>query len=153
MYIPIFGLRVRPFFEVSSWCSNGIQPIHACSSNPSDIRKECEHLKANLLDRLRQIFFTASINTYYGSFIPCCFSQVLFILKQFTTQCIEISLIFRQNWCMIGGGISSLGLSFLLEALFFLLLIWFLCATVISCIELFCIQAFGNGLIMTGTWL
>lgn len=54
---------------------------------------------------------------------------------------------------MIGGGISSLGLSFLLEALFFLLLIWYLYATVISCIELFCIQALGNGLIMTGTLL
>ncbi|CAG9773024.1 unnamed protein product [Ceutorhynchus assimilis] len=75
LYVPIFGSKVRPFFEVSSWCSNGIQPIHACSSNPSDIRRECELLKVNLLDRLRQIFFTAAINAYYGCFIPCCFAQ------------------------------------------------------------------------------
>ncbi|KAL1509443.1 hypothetical protein ABEB36_004178 [Hypothenemus hampei] len=75
LYIPIFGLKIRPFFEVSSWCSNGIPPIHACSPNPVDVRRECEHLKANIFDRLRQIFFTATINAYYGSFIPCCFAQ------------------------------------------------------------------------------
>ncbi|XP_066147574.1 transmembrane protein 39A [Euwallacea fornicatus] len=75
LYIPIFGFKIQPFFEISNWCSNGIPPIHACSSNPAEIRKECEHLKSNFLDRLRQVFFTAAMNAYYGSFIPCCFSQ------------------------------------------------------------------------------
>ncbi|ENN72663.1 hypothetical protein HUJ04_006712 [Dendroctonus ponderosae] len=83
LYIPIFGLKIRPFFEVSTWCSNGVQPLHACSSNPSDIRIECEHLKANFLDRLRQIFFTAAVNSYYGSFIPCCFSQSELVYERY----------------------------------------------------------------------
>jgi len=74
VYLVLFGFQIRPFFEVASWCSNGIPAIHACSSNPNDIRKECEHLRFNLNDRVRQILFTSVINAYYGGWIPCAFA-------------------------------------------------------------------------------
>ncbi|XP_050293250.1 transmembrane protein 39A isoform X2 [Anthonomus grandis grandis] len=75
IYIPMFGMQIRPFFEIRAWCSNGIPPLHACNTSPADVRLECEHLKTNFLDKLRQIFFTATMNAYYASFIPCCFAQ------------------------------------------------------------------------------
>ncbi|KAF7266076.1 hypothetical protein GWI33_020587 [Rhynchophorus ferrugineus] len=85
VYVILFGLQVRPFFETVSWCSNGIPPIHACSSNPSDIRKECELLKSNFNDRIKQICFTSAVNAYYGGFVPFCFAQP--------------QLVFDKNWC------------------------------------------------------
>lgn len=101
---------------MSNWCSNGIHPIHACSSNPIEIRKECELLKCNLLDRLRQIFFTASVNAYYGSFIPCCFSQVNIVTQiEFPVLTVVHSSL---SWSMTDGGtLSMVFLSFL--AVFF----------------------------------
>lgn len=51
-------------------------PLHACSSNPSEIRLEVEELKMNFNSRVKQILFNSVLNAYYAGFIPCCFAQV-----------------------------------------------------------------------------
>ncbi|XP_030756361.1 transmembrane protein 39A-A isoform X2 [Sitophilus oryzae] len=86
VYVILFGTQVRPFFETVSWCSKGRPPIHACSSNPLDVRRECEHLKSNFNDRIKQICFTSIVNAYYGGFIPFSFAQP--------------QLVFDRNWCL-----------------------------------------------------
>ncbi|XP_060526720.1 transmembrane protein 39A-A isoform X2 [Cylas formicarius] len=75
VYLILFGCKIRPIFEGMTWCSDGKPPLHACSSNAIEIRKEAENLRNNFNDRLRQILFSAVVNAYYGGFIPCCFAQ------------------------------------------------------------------------------
>lgn len=77
VYLILFGLTVAPFFELVNWSSEAqIPPLHACSSNPGDIRKEVENLKTSFNMRMKQILFNSILNAYYAGFIPCCFAQV-----------------------------------------------------------------------------
>ncbi|XP_056637192.1 transmembrane protein 39A [Diorhabda carinulata] len=74
IYLILFGFNIHPFFEVVKWNSTR-PPLHACSSNAVDIRKEVENLIANFNCRMKEILFSAVCNAYYGGFIPCCFAQ------------------------------------------------------------------------------
>lgn len=77
MYLILFGLNVAPLFELVNWGTDTqIPPLHACSSNPVDIRKEVENLKTSFNMRMKQILFNSILNAYYAGFIPCCFAQV-----------------------------------------------------------------------------
>lgn len=70
-------MNVAPFFELVNWSTEAqIPPLHACSSNPADIRKEVENLKTSFNMRMKQILFNSILNAYYAGFIPCCFAQV-----------------------------------------------------------------------------
>lgn len=75
VYLILFGFNIMPFFEVSSWTTESIPPLHACSHNPIEIRAEVENLKTNFNNRMKQILFSSIINSYYAGFIPCCFAQ------------------------------------------------------------------------------
>ncbi|XP_023020616.1 transmembrane protein 39A [Leptinotarsa decemlineata] len=74
MYFIPFGFNIHPFFELINW-SSATPPLHACSSEPSEIRKEVTSLITNFNCRLKEILFCAILNAYYAGFIPCCFAQ------------------------------------------------------------------------------
>lgn len=76
IYIILFGFNICPFFELVNWTTGAPPPLHACSCNATDIRREVESLKTNFNNRMKQILFSAILNAYYAGFIPCCFAQV-----------------------------------------------------------------------------
>ncbi|KAG5876130.1 hypothetical protein JTB14_007537 [Gonioctena quinquepunctata] len=74
IYFILFGLNIHPFFELVNW-SSSTPPLHACSSDASEIRKEVASLTLNFNCRMKEILFCAILNAYYAGFIPCCFAQ------------------------------------------------------------------------------
>lgn len=75
VYLILFGFTITPFFELVSWNSDGLPPMHACTSNAADIRAEVENLKSNFNGRMKQILFSSVLNAYYAGLVPCCFAQ------------------------------------------------------------------------------
>jgi hypothetical protein len=75
VYLILFGCRITSFFELVTWNSSSLPPLHACRSNASEVREEVENLKTNFNNRMKQILFSSVLNAYYTGFIPCCFAQ------------------------------------------------------------------------------
>ncbi|XP_063906431.1 transmembrane protein 39A [Zophobas morio] len=75
VYLILFGCKITPFFELVTWNTSSIPPLHACRSNATEVRQEVENLKTNFNSRVKQILFSSIINAYYAGFIPCCFAQ------------------------------------------------------------------------------
>ncbi|XP_044261959.1 transmembrane protein 39A-like [Tribolium madens] len=75
VYLILFGCKVTAFFELVTWNSSSIPPLHACRSNASEVREEVENLKTNFNNRMKQILFSSVVNAYYTGFIPSCFAQ------------------------------------------------------------------------------
>lgn len=76
MYLILFGFQIKPFYDVFTWNSKVTPPLHACTNNASEIRKEVENLKTNFNNRMKQILFNSILNAYYAGFTPCCLAPV-----------------------------------------------------------------------------
>ncbi|XP_022904206.2 transmembrane protein 39A [Onthophagus taurus] len=75
VYVILFGFKIVPFFELISWNPDEQPPLHACTTNATDIRNEVENLKTNFNNRLKQILFSSIFNAHYAGLVPCCFVQ------------------------------------------------------------------------------
>lgn len=108
IYLILFGFNVNPFFQLINWSSNiTLPPLHACSSNAIDIRREVENLRNNFNNRVKQILFSALVNAYYAGFIPCCFAQsVLHYDVYWATQ--HVLFIFLSGFTAFSVHILSL---------------------------------------------
>lgn len=92
LYFSIFKCKIDPFLQFPTNRNDiaylgGSEPHHSCTSNAQDVRKEVEFLKNDFNSRFKQIIFTSVLNSYYSSFVPCCFSNKhLFYERFWVTQ-------------------------------------------------------------------
>ncbi|CAH1961412.1 unnamed protein product [Acanthoscelides obtectus] len=106
VYLILFGFQIHPAFELVQWTSP-LPPLHACSTNPKDIRKEAEQLIINFNNRIKVMLFSAIVNAYYAGFIPVCFAQsALFYDVLWASQ--HILFIFESSFLALSEYVLSL---------------------------------------------
>nr|CAH7746110.1 unnamed protein product [Callosobruchus chinensis] len=106
LYLILFGFQIHPAFELVQWISP-LPPLHACSTNPKDIREEAEQLIDNFNNRIKVMLFSANVNAYYAGFIPLCFAQsALFFDVWWAAQ--HVLFIFESSFLGLSEHVLSL---------------------------------------------